>query len=239
MTLRLDRTGGANGASVAWEPERQKYYAAMAGNKTYPMSVYNANGKIVSGNSLETKFDVRGLWYNPGTKTIQANGYKDFGLGEYVLDENSMPESVKKMALASGQPNDQSVGAYDAGNNVIYFYDNEAVAMVREDMSGAKSTMPLYLGVSKKSKIKDNKNPENKANYSENASIYTGVRHAGIGLLNIKERQIELYNPDNGLLKMVLKLPEDAPVEISLNFSYCNGIYWLFDKKRREWRGYQ
>ncbi len=238
MILKADRVGGANGAAVAWDPEHQKYYTAMAGNTYFPMFVYNAEGKIISDNTLETMFDIRGLWYNPTSKTLQSNGYNDFGLAEYKMDDKDIPQSISKLPIATHQPK-QSQGAYDAEHNVIYFYDYNSSGLTREDLKGDTATVALHLGVKKKSKIKGTTNSEVRNNYNENACVYTGIPKAEIGLLNSKNRQIELYNINTGLLKKVLKLPADAPVEASLNFSYSNGTYWLFDKKKREWRGYQ
>jgi len=126
LTLKADRPGGTNGASIAWDPEHQKYYAAISGNTYFPMFVYNAEGKIVSDNMLETMFDVRGLWYNTTTRTLQANGFKNYGVAEYKMDTGYLPESVKKLPLQSKQPNDQAIGAYDPGQNALYFYDHDS-----------------------------------------------------------------------------------------------------------------
>ena len=129
MTLKIEHRGGANGAAVAWDPEHQRYYAAMAGNTYFPMFIFNAEGKRVCDTTVETMFDVRGLWYNTTTRTIQSNGYKDFGLAEYAMDEKGLPEAIKKIPVSSKQPNDQSPGAYDTGHNAIYFYDYNASTM--------------------------------------------------------------------------------------------------------------
>jgi hypothetical protein len=41
------------------------------------------------------------------------------------------------------------------------------------------------------------------------------------------------------LLSQLLKLPEDAISYDWLNFSFSNGIYWLFEKDNRKWVGYK
>ncbi|MBM3432222.1 MAG: hypothetical protein FJX92_04360 [Bacteroidetes bacterium] len=79
IQLVIPREGGANAANVAWHPIQKKYYAAMAGNISFSLAVYDNTGKLLSPTDQETLFDVRGLWYNPTTKTIQMNGYNDFG----------------------------------------------------------------------------------------------------------------------------------------------------------------
>jgi hypothetical protein len=236
MTLKIEGAGGANGANVAWYPLHKKYYAAMAGNIYYPMTIFTKEGKILSDTSLKTMFDVRGLWFNTTTNTLQANGFKDFGLGEYKLDDKDVPVSVTKLS-ASGQPDEQAAAAYDAKRNRLYFYDHESSVIVRRKSDGAIDTIPLHLGAAYISVAPKHTDDTTKDKYNQNNIVY--VNKKKVGLLNVTERRIELYSTKNGLLKRVLTLPADAPVEQILNFSYSNNIYWLFDKKKREWRGYQ
>ncbi|MBI3718239.1 MAG: hypothetical protein HY252_06545, partial [Sphingobacteriales bacterium] len=121
LELKIPREGGMNGASVAWNPVAKRYYAAIAGDKTNFIGVYDASGKLLSPSSLEAGCDVRGIWYNDSSKTLQLNGYKDFGWAEYILDSNGFPSSIKMLHPGVHQPNDQSVGAYNAANNYLYF----------------------------------------------------------------------------------------------------------------------
>lgn len=237
--LKIEHTGGINGAGVAWDPDHQIYYAAMAGNSYFTLFMYNAEGKRLGDTTMNTMFDVRGIWYNTSAKALQSSGFKKFGLAEYVLGSDLAPESIKKMSIPSRQPNEQSAGAFDTANKVLYFYDSSTGNIIRETFSGSWDTITIHLGIKKKKNIEVHKNSEVIAKYNENACIYTGINHAEIGLLNAKERQIEMYSAETGLLKKTRKLPPDAPVEYSLNFSSCNGIFWFFDRRKREWRGYQ
>ena len=74
--------------------------------------------------------------------------------------------------------------------------------------------------------------------YNATSIAFTGIPKSEIGLLNVVENQVELFNLE-GLLTKVLKLPQDALAYEMFNFSYCNGIYWLFDKENRKWVGYK
>jgi hypothetical protein len=239
LILKANRTGGANGTGVAWNPDKQLYYAGITGNTYFPMFAFNTDGKMVSDNLLETMFDVRGLWFNTSSRTLQTNGFKDFGLGEYKLDENGIPELVKKLKQSSFQPNEQSVGAYDSAANSIFYFDYNSSRIVKQALTGDSSSVELHLGVKKKKKIKQHQNTNERKNYNENSCIVSAGESTQVGLLNVKEKQIELYDLQTGLLKKRLKLPTDAPMENSLNVGYSNGIFWLFDKKKREWKGYQ
>ena len=241
LTLKIDREGGANGANIAWHPGLKRYYAAMAGNATFPMEIFDEKGKMLSPDNLETMFDVRGLWYNPGTKTLQANGYDNGGWSEYKLDAKGIPVSSRKLSVITSQPDPQSVGVFDPKKKVLYFYDNLTVGVEQHNFKegGIDSTIKLYLGVRKKDDISSSDIDNAKNDYNENAIIYTGVPKGEIGMLNVVKKQIELYNLATGLMTSVLKLPDTAPVQSSLNFSCSNGIYWLFDKSERTWHGYK
>jgi hypothetical protein len=241
MTLKIDRPGGANAASIAWHPVQKKYYAAMAGNETFPMEVFDAKGKMVSSDDQETKFDVRGFWYNTKTKTLQANGYDDLGWVEYKLNAKGMPESVKKLDLLATKPDAQSVGAYNPKKDVVYMYNMSAGTLEPHSLKdGAIGTdIELHLGAASKKDMPEDGKEDVKYNYNENAIIYTGIAKAEIGLLNTKTNQVELYDLATGYMTQILKLPEGAPVNGSLNFSFSNGIYWLFDKTERIWHGYR
>ncbi len=240
MKLHIDRPGGANGASVAWHPKQKKYYAAQAGNEAFPMEVFNAKGRMLSHDTLTAMLDVRGLWYNPNTKTLQANAYGHTGWANYQLDRKGIPVSIKKMGIDPGKPDAQAVAVYDPINNVIYYFDYGVVGIERNNMSDGISdtTFALHLGASTRADIKREQD-DKKASYNENTLIFTGTRGSEIGLLNVTEKQIELYDLNTGLMTQVLSLPEGAPVSFSLNFSYANGIYWLNDKTERTWHGYK
>lgn len=241
MKLAIDRPGGANGANIAWNPVLKRYYAAQAGNEVFPLEVFDMHGNRVSSSTLETMFDVRGFWYNPNTKTMQVNGYNDFGWAEYKLDNNGMPVAARKLSVAASQPDAQSAGAYDSKDNMLLFFDFSSISLEGHSMkTGAtEKNIPLYLGIKNKNDYDETVQNNIKSYYNENAIVYTGIQHAEVGLLNYADKQIELYNIETGLMTKVLKLPEDAPVQASLNFSYCNGIFWLFDKTSRVWYGYK
>lgn len=241
ITLRIKGKGGANGASVAWHPVLKKYYAAMAGNVSYPMAVYDAKGALLSPDTMITNADLRGLWYNPIAKTLQGNCYDDGGLVEYSLEKNGLLASVKSISYEEVyMPSPQCVGAFDAKKQRIWAFDifaSEAKAINMDGLFEARSL--LYIGYSAYADTASHTVLHVLDDYNENALVYTAVPKQEIGLLNVKEHRIELYDLATGLMAKQLILPIGAPMERSLNFSYTNGIYWLFDKKERIWHGYK
>lgn len=240
LELKMPGETGANGASVTWHPTLKRYYAAMAGNTTYPLGVFAITGKLLSPADQATLFDIRGLWYNANTNTLQMNGYKEHGWAEYKLNSSGFPEDIRQLFGAMIQPTEQSSGAFNAKENALYFFNDDGNIEKYSVKAGIYiDEAKLALG---KTSEEDNPSVTNYdmiGYYNPSTVVYTGNAGQEIGLLNYDVRQIELYNLKTGLLATVLALPEDAPVPAFLNFSYCNGIYWLFDKTARTWKGYK
>ena len=243
LELKIPREGGANGASVSWHPLLKKYYAAMAGNVSFCLGVFDAKGKLLSLPEQTTLFDIRGLWYNPHTKTLQMNGYSDFGWAEYKLDGKGFPDSVKLLHEGVNQPVDQSVGAFDPQKDVIYFLNEDGNLDVYDFKEGNYlDEIELTLGKTKKEIDDDEDAADNYDvldDYNHSTVVYTAISGADIGLLNYSEKEIELYNLKDGHLVRKLSLPEEAPANDLLNFSYCNSTWWLFDTKARTWIGFR
>lgn len=243
LELKIPREGGANAASVVWHPLQKKYYAAMAGNSIFCIGVYDVKGKMLSPISQKAFFDIRGLWYNPTTKTIQMNGYNDFGWGEYKLGANGLPVSVKQLQEGMKQPEEQSVGAFNPITKELYFLDyNCDIDIYSFATAKHKDYSSIYLGVTEDEQEDvdfETNNEEFIEDYNSTTVIYTGIKGSEIGLLNHINKEIELYDIHTGFLTQKLELPDDAPTNDVLNFAYTNNIYWLFDTEKRIWKGYK
>jgi hypothetical protein len=237
LELKIPREGGANAAQVAWHPVQRKYYAAMAGNVNHCMGVFDASGKLLSATEQNTMFDVRGLWYNPNTKTLQMNGYNDFGWAEYELNAKGMPSSVNMLQKGMNQPDEQSVGAFNPKEKMIYFLTEDGNVDTYDEDALGDDYIQLHLGQKEEDGPGDN--DEVIEEYNSTTILYTGIPKAELGLLNVDNKEIELYDIKTGYLGRKLALPDDAPVHNFLDFSYCNGIYWLFDTEARIWKGYK
>ena len=240
LELKIPREGGANAASVAWHPIQKKYYAAMAGNVAFCLAVYDATGKLLSDVNQEALFDVRGLWYNPGTKTLQMNGYNDFGWGEYKLNDNGIPVDVGMLHEYMNQSTKQSAGSYDPLRDVLYFFNAKGnIDKYNYEDATFKESIPLHLGATTKAEIVENETIVDQ--YNTSSALYTSIAGAEIALLNYDKLEIELYNIATGYLTRRLKLPSDTKIPDShwLNFAYCNGLFWLFDTDTRIWMGFK
>jgi hypothetical protein len=235
-----DELCGTRGAGVCWNTVTQKYYAAFAGNVAFPMAVFTPAGKRISSDELTTMEDIRGIWYDPTLKKIMANGYNKIGWINYELNNDGIPTHYYYKFQGMNQPNAQSIGAYDARLKKVFFTNGSKVIVYENNAdlyAEAKDSVQIHWG-RKKSQGPDKY--ELDVNYDYNTNVVaTNMKDAEFGFLNIESKQIELYSYKGGYLQMTLKLPDTVPVEESFNFSFANGIYWLFDKENRKWLGYK
>jgi len=238
LELQMPGEGGANGAAVCWHPVAKKYYAAMAGNSSYPLAIFDTKGSRTSPEDQTTMFDIRGLWYNTKTKALQTNGYNELGWVEYKLNSKGLPASTKQIRDGMAQPDEQSVGAYNFKDNLIYFLNEDGNIDVYDAEGSYQEYFELTLGKTE-DEADEADNSEVVEDYNTTSVIYTGISGAEIGLLNSLNNEIELYDLKNKHLTRKLQLPESAPAENRLNFAYANGLYWLFDKEKRMWVGYK
>jgi len=236
-----DSLPGKRGAAVLWHPVQKKYYAAFAGNKTFPLAVFDPAGKRLSAEDQECLNDTRGLWYNPKLKKICGNGYADIGWFSHTLDAKGIPVESEIYAAGMNQPSEQCIGVFNANSNLVYFlYGQHIYAYNADAMAEEDSTIRIYPGKTKKEDIDEEDDGETLSeDYSYNVLIFTGIPKAEFGLLNVVEKQVELYNKKTGLLTQKLRLPADLPTWPAFNFSYTNGIYWAFDQDTRKWTGYK
>lgn len=244
MELPMSRTAdddkpGTRGASVAWHPVLRKYYAGFAGNAEYPLAVFDEKGKRLSKDDLSTMADIRGLWYNPVSKTINGNSYAEGGWFSYKLDKAGVPVDIAVLHEGMTQPTDQSVGVYNPLtkqalfllNSQVYMYDSKGVL---------QDSVTIHWERRKVDGISDDEDIEYfNEDYNSNALVYTGIKGQELGFLNIITRQIGLYDIKTGFLVKTLILPDEAITESIFNFAYANGIYWLFDMEERKWIGYK
>lgn len=234
---------GTNGASVCWNPVNRLYYAAFAGNSEFPMAVFNSAGKRLSSEDLTTMGDLRGIWYDPATKKLIANGYKTSGWMEFNLDEKGIPARIETLFPGTNQPNWQSAGAYDSRLKRVFFLDKSRVLLYENfgDLFARRDdSVQIHWGRTQSQGPASFEDEfEENEDYNNTTVIATGIRGAEFGVLNTLDRKIELYDINNGYLKKSYKLPVDAPVKEWLNFAYTNGIFWLFDVADRKWIGYK
>ena len=231
--------GGANGASVAYNPKEKLYYAAQAGNGEFPLVIFNANGKVVSEEGQKTLIDVRGLWYNPKTKQLEGNGYNEFGWFSYDLNKDGIPEKLKMKKEGLYQPDQNSAGVLNTEDNEVLFLDGLNIVCYSTEGTDKRKSIQVHFGTMNANDATTLSVSDFEQTYNTRSIVYTGTKGAEIGLLNVAKKQVELYDIKSGYMSQIVKLPAKFEVETYFNFSYSNGIYWLFDKQSRQWNGYR
>ena len=230
---------GTRGGSVCWNPMTKKYYAGFAGNAGFPMAVFDSKGKRMSADELNTKVDLRGLWYDPSFKKICGNGYNENGWFSYSLDDMGIPSDFKIDHEGKNQPDENSVGTFNPLKKEVIFLTSGEVSFYKPDATSDR-TLALQLGQKKSG---DNSGEQgtgsNPDEYNNTSVVFTGIPGSELGVLNTTKKQIELFSYSGGSSVKILTLPDDTPVEKSFNFAYSNGIYWLFDISARTWLGFR
>lgn len=230
--------GGANGAAIVYHPKEKLYYAAQAGNKVFPLVIFDKDGDVLSAEDQQTLIDVRGLWYNPKTKKIGGNGYDDFGWFTYDLNKKGLPENIEVFKEGMYQPDKNSPGVLNTEDDEVLFLDGLNIVCYTTSGTDKKKAIQLHIG-SMNSKDAATTATDFETNYNTRSIIYTGIKGAEIGLLNISKKQVELYDIKSGYMSQIVKLPVDFELETYFNFTYCNDIYWVFNKQNRKWMGYR
>lgn len=229
--------GGANGASVVYHPKEKLYYAAQAGNASFPLVIFDESGTVVSPPEQTALIDIRGLWYNPRSREIGGNGYAQNGWFNYELNKKGMVEAINIFKKGRYQPDDHSPGVLNTEDNEVLFLNGLNIDCYSTDGVEKRKTIQLYIGKKTPADAGTVSSFEN--NYNTRSLIYTGRQEAEIGLLNITERQVELYNIKTGYMTKIVKLPLNFKPESFFNFSYCNDVFWVFNKNTRYWLGFK
>jgi hypothetical protein len=241
LELQMPEGPGARGSSVAFHPTLKRYYATIGGNAAHAMGIFNQEGIRLSGDVLIAMFDVRGLWWSPELKTFCANGYSDQGWISYQLDSKGNPAAVKELFGGMHQPGEQSTAAFDPKKNELYFLNGPDL-IIYPISTGEEEGEPVHLHIGAFVEGKESTYDEEEemvADEYNQTVIYTNRPKAEFGLLNHLLKTIELYDRETGYMTVKLLLPQDAPTDEMLCFAYANGVYWLFDRTTRAWKGYK
>jgi hypothetical protein len=234
LVFQIPAGSGTNGAGVAYNPGKKLYYAAFAGNTTYPITVFNAKGKLQK-QDIEAGFDVRGFWYNAATNTLEGNGYGvTAGYYNKKLDASGIPDAVASNIFETDeyeedeyQPDDNSVGAFIPGSDQIVFRSGTQLSYYGRTDGKLKRSAEI-TGL-----------PGTLDDLTGYTVIYTGQNKMELGVLDVTNKKIYLINIATNAVTKTLALPKTAVVENNFNFAYCNGMYWLCNTKDRKWIAYK
>jgi hypothetical protein len=241
IVLKPSDYGTGNGASVVWNPDLKLYYAARAGSAGFPLDIFDANGKKISG-EYKTLFDIRGMWYDRSARRICMNGFGSSGWAYYKLDNKGRPVSVVSVVDSLNQPEENSVGCFSDSRSRVYFLDSmKIIAYNAKDGTrlGDQEGVDLSATINVNYTGYLDENFDDLPGFYNPALVYTGIQKQEFGLLNFETNQIDLFDASTGELTQSLTLPEGSGPEDHFNFAYTNGMFFLYNKADKVWTGYK
>lgn len=226
FTLEMGEGPGRNGTAVVYNPDDDIYYAAFAGNADFPIAVFRSNGSKI----METRIgnDIRGLWWNEKSGTLEANCYGETGWVQIGLDPQGLPgEGNRILVGGSNQPFGQAVGVFDPKRKEVLFYENGIILGYR-----AKNGEPSK-------KITRLRIPKGAGSLNEYSLMFTGKKGKELMLIDSRSAKAFLFDRKTGAHSGTVSLPSSAYVEPRFNVSYANNYLFLFNIEERIWTGYQ
>jgi hypothetical protein len=225
LTIEFSQSSGTNASGMTYDPKRELYYTLIAGNETFPMEVFDAQGNNVY--TTDAGSDMRGIWWNKKTKSVEGNCYSDGGIVGMELNEKGYPSMGSKTLFSgSHQPSSNVCGVFDGKKN-IYYFDGERVSIYSRKSGEKVSTLDVNLDNSKMGSL----------NYT--SMIYTGMKKMEIGLLDFANNKIYLINKKDGSLTSTVTLPSSVKAHESFRFGYANKFAFIYSTTTRSWTGYR
>lgn len=230
VSIEIKETGGANGACVVWHPIQKKYYAAMAGNKGFPMVVTDATGKILSETDTKTGADMRGMWYNPKTKNIYGNTYNMMGIVQLKINKTGLMGGSPETVSEFDQPDEQSFAVLDPIADAIMVLDDGVIKVQKKGKTDFEDLVQLkFEGFDDRDSFSDK--------YVNYSFAYTSQKDFVV--VNMESHQLEFYDKKSGEKKLTVSIPDEVDLYEQFNFCYTNNLFFFFNKDSRIWTGYK
>lgn len=226
IELKMMEDGGRNGTAVVYNPEMNYYYCAMAGNADFPLETFSASGTNL--HQSRTYSDMRGMWWNPKEEALEGNCYADGGIVSIIIDANGFAGAGNRVIFEGRhQPGDHNCGTLDPKKKeILYYKDGYVVGYSRKDGSPTDTYIPLDL-------------PTGESDINYTSLIFTGHKKMELGVLDVNEKKVYLFNRKDGSLAGTINLPSDAITYEGFNFAFANDHVFLFDQSERKWVGYK
>jgi hypothetical protein len=224
ITYTFQQTSGTNGSAVTYNPAAGLYYATIAGNPTFPLEVFNSQGQTVA--QTEARADLRGLWWNKKSKSLEGNCAGEIGWVKIGCGKDGLPSGSSE-GLVSGQrqPDFQSVGDYDAKKKQVVFYMDGSLFFHNAKTGEQTGTLRLSLPVSKD-------------NINFTTVGYTGQKNYEFALLDFEAGKLYYFNR-KGAKTGESELPLNVAMNPAFRWSFANGIAFIYDANFRSWIGYK
>lgn len=225
-TLKIPHSVKGDGGAVVWNPGSKLYYCSFSGSSGSPLFMFDSAGNV-SIHSAEIGLDCRALWYNARKKCLEGSASE---LEEYFrmeLDSKGLPVQVKDIFTGNYHLFEMGMGSWVEEKNEVWYYSNRFVHRYRVRKDSDPVLFELELD-------------DHYYDINSNALVYTGIRNAEVGLYDYVKNRILLFSRRSGKLKRILNIKHaNSPRPNSAGFSFCNGIFWLYENSEHTWYGYK
>jgi hypothetical protein len=206
--------------SVAYNPVNNVYYT-LNGN-------YLQTHSTVTGALLISMYSsgLRSIWWNANTSALEGNGYSSLGIVQFTLSSIGYPTSRTTLFSGSNhQPTLNSQGAYDSGNNEIFYFYNGYVyrySRVTGSLLGTTAVSGLPVAVS---------------SLTYYNVVYTGCSGKEVGVYDRINRRLYFINKSTGAYVGYSQLPVGASSPNSYSISFADDKLWI--SNGYSWTGYK
>lgn len=225
FSYHIRSEGGTNACAVTYNPDTRLYYTAFAGNAAFPLEAFDESGQ--NRYTGEVGADIRSLWYDAKSRSLQGLAYPQKGKFAIGLDASGLPVSLKEPGerTVASISSPQST-ASPAGKLGLLLFDGSTVHRLHPSSLKQKGTIvPKNLPVSAQ-------------NLNYTTVVYTGVKGYELGFYDPNDSKI-YFTDAKGEYTGTTRLPSDAPQATAFRLSYANGRLWLFDADERTWFAYR
>jgi len=226
ISLTASQARGSMGVSVVWNSAEKRYYSAVSGGQEKLLLLYDEQGKL-NHTPYHLEFDPGALWFESGGTALGSSASGIEGLYKIHL-RSGLPAFTENVYYAIHNPVCIGTGAWVSRKKEVWFYHDKTV--YRFKIGRAKRVIPIALDIA---------DFDNELNVM--SMIYTGIKKREIGLYDYGQNRILLFNAKTGRCSYTLNIKQDGHENLRPlcgDFSYANGIYWLFDRETGIWHGY-
>jgi len=224
LKLQASKSNGNNGFAVAYNPKSGYYYAAFGGNANFALETFNSNGTKIF--EQKTGYDVRGMWFNPKTKSLEGNAYKGEGLYRLKIGKDGKPDQAVKITGPIDMPDDHSAGNFNAQTNEIWHYKNNKIYIYSVKKHTLKNTIPFYP-------------PYDDYSFVETNLFLTGKKGMELAMFDNYSYELVFFSQETGKIVGKCRIPLSFEPKDMFNISFCNNMLFVFDYNNKIWYGYQ
>lgn len=224
LSLQLQSAQGKSPNQVIFDARHQQYISGWVGSREFALEVFSAQGEPIAQTPAE--IDLRGIWLGFRSKKLMTNAYLG-GIEARKMDESGIPNGEHQIINHRHEPpSNDAVATLDTDRRKLMYLMAPGVWLYTPKGKAIKPIRFKGLPVSW-----DYLNPTQ--------AIYTGWKGKEIGVLDVKNKKVYLFDKQTGVFAASISLHPKTHVPERFGFAFANGLLWLYDAPKRRWVGYR